>query len=282
MLSRMIAIGTIALLLTACTTAPTRIAFEPGMRQTLTEVKVLSILPQDEIVVRADPVGVAPAMGGGLIGAMIDSKVGESRQNTLQETLAPFYAAIDDYDFRTHFEHTLGSTLAANPLVKFSPLERSTLPMLPKDATARIAKLQAKSGQMMVNTTYTFTTDFTRLNVTSYVEIKVPGTEAPVFMNTYFYQSRPIGTGGPDSIKHWSNTKGTVYRTTLDEAAQEMSRMLQADLAAGATDFPGSASVSIEKVDGSRKQIISGPVLASSASRKIIRHSTGQIYSLPL
>jgi len=279
---RMIAAGAIALLLTACSSAPTRIAFEPGTRQALTEVKVLSILSQDEIVVRADPVGVAPALGGGLIGAIIDSKIGEIRQNTLQETLAPFYAAIDDYDFRTHFERTLESTLAGNPLVKFSPLERRTLPLLLKDSTARIATLQAKSGQMLVHTIYAFTVDFTRLNVITYAEIKVPGSEAPVFMNTYFYQSRPIGAGGSDSIKHWSNSKGKEYRTTLDEAAQEMSRMLQADLAAGATDSPGSASASMEKIDGVLKQIISGPVLASSTSRKIIRHSTGEIYSLPL
>lgn len=278
---RIIAAGTLALLLTACGSMPTRVALEPATTQKLTEVKVLSILPQDEIIVRAESLGASVALGGGLIGAMIDSKVAEGRQNTMQETLAPFYQAVDDYDFRTRFERTVGATLADNGRMKFAPLERTTLIPLPKDVTARIATLPEGKGQMLIRSTYAFTTDFTRLNVNTNVEIKMPGAETPVFLNTYFYQSKATGAGGADSIKHWSNSKGEIYRTTLEEAATEVSKMLQLDLAASATDPQDATKASIEKVDGNAKQTITGAVLASSSGRKIIRNAAGNVYSLP-
>lgn len=281
MLTRIITAGSLALLLTACGSMPTRVALEPATTQKLKEVKVLSILPQDEVIVRAESFGATAALGGGLIGALIDSKVAEGRQNTLQEVMAPFYQAVDDYDFRTRFERTLATTLEGSTRVKFSPLERTTLIPLPKDVTARIATLQAGNAQMLVRTVYAFTTDFTRLNVNSHVEIKLPGAETPAFLNTYFYQSKATGGGGADSIKNWSSSKGEAYRTTLDEAAQEMGRMLQLDLAASAADPQDAAKASVEKVDGSAKQTITGAVLASSAGRKIIRNATGNVYSLP-
>ncbi|NHZ90925.1 hypothetical protein F2P45_18135 [Massilia sp. CCM 8733] len=76
---------------------PTRVALDPAAKE----------LTQDEIIVRAEAFGAGAALGGGLIGAFIGSKVAESRQNTIHGTLAPFYASVDDYDFRSHYVQAL-------------------------------------------------------------------------------------------------------------------------------------------------------------------------------
>ena len=86
MLTRTITAGALALVLGACA-SPTRVAFDPALRQKLVEVQVLDVLPQDEVIVRAPAAGASLALGGGLIGAVIDSKIGESRQNELRATL---------------------------------------------------------------------------------------------------------------------------------------------------------------------------------------------------
>ncbi|MFZ6760826.1 hypothetical protein ACO0K9_26765 [Undibacterium sp. Ji50W] len=277
---RVITAGALALMLTACGSMPTRIALEPATKQNLVEVKVLSVLPQDEVIVRAETFGASAALGGGLIGAMIDSKVAEGRQNTMQDVLAPFYQSVDDYDFRTGFERNLGAALANGATLKFAPLERTAMPMLPKDLVARVAAVKVGNGHLTIVTKYAFTSDFSRLNVTAYAEMKMPGLEKPIYLNTFVYQSKATGTGGADSIKSWSDNKGTTYRATMDEASRELIAMLQIDLAANATDPLDAAKATLEKVDGTIKLPVSGVVLATNGERKILRNTAGNIYSL--
>lgn len=266
---RNITAAALALLLTACGSIPARIALEPATKQNLKEVKVLSVLGQDEVIVRAEAFGASAALGGGLIGAVIDSKVAESRQNTLQDLMAPFYQSVDDYDFRTRFEQALAAALKENTPVKFAPLERSALIPMQRDITSHVAALPAGSGQMYVFTTYNFTGDFGRLDVKTYVEMKMPGVDVPVFKNTYTYQSRQSGAVHADSIKAWSNNTGASYRATMDEAVSELVKMLQLDLAASAAEPKAADKFNVS-------------VLASSATRKITRDAIGNLLSEPI
>jgi hypothetical protein len=281
MLIRILIAGALGLALTACGTAPTRIAFEPAVKQRLTEVKVLSVLPQDEIIVRAEMFGATAAMGGGLIGAIIDSKVAESRQNTIQNSMDPFYAAVDDFNFRARFERALSAELGGEPAIRFAPVENLSQLPLPADVDARRAALGANRGLMLMHTSYTFTADFRRLSVTTKIELKLPGQDLPVFSNHFFYQSTPVGTGGAQSIAAWAQNKGERYRATVDEAVQQMMAMLKIDFAAGAADSPQAPRVSVVTIDGVKDRTITGPVLASLPGRTILRHTDGHMYSLP-
>lgn len=278
---KVIMASALALLLSACGSMPSRIALDPTTKHKIKEVNIINVLSQDEVIVRAESFGATMALGGGLIGAIIDSKVAEGRQNTIQETIAPFYAAVDSYDFRTHFERSLGNSLLNNAAIKFSQIESTGLIPLLQDMSARTNKLKADSGQMYIRTSYTFTSDFTRINVDTYVELRVPGSETPVFKNNFFYQSKTAGTGGADSIKIWSDKMGETYRATMNEATEEITKMLQLDLAASATDPQPLQPIVIAKIDGATKNNISGNLLASSADRKILRNNQGNVYSLP-
>jgi hypothetical protein len=280
MLIRILIAGALGLALTACGTAPTRIAFEPAVKQKLAEVKVLSALPQDEIIVHAEAFGATAAMGGGLIGAFIDSKVAESRQNTIQNSMDPFYAAVDDFDFRARFERALAAEIGGNRAIKFAAVENLSQGMLRADVDARIAALGAGGGLMQMYTSYTFTGDFRRLILTTRVELKLPGADKPAFANHFFYQSTPVGNGGAESILAWSQNNGERYRTTADEAIQQMMQMFQIDLAASAADATTAPKVSLTMA-GPAPITITGPVLASKLGRTILRHTDGRMYSLP-
>ena len=185
-----------------------RLALEPATKQKLNEVKVLSVLPQDEVIVRAETYGASAALGGGLIGAMIDSKVAEGRQNTVQGMMASFYGSVDDFDYRPSFQKALSATLSTHMPGKFAGW-------------------------------------------------------------------------GAESVKAWSGNQGVAYRAALNEATQEITRMLALDLAASATDPADAPKATLEKVDGQLRQPIAGTVLASGADRKILRNIAGNMYSLP-
>ena len=281
MLHRYAATLIAALLLSACASAPTRVALEPASKQKLNEVKVLSVLPQDEVILRPEAYGATAALGGGLIGAMIDSKVAEGRQNTAQTIMAPFYGAVDDFNYRPGFQQALSTALSTNMPVKFAKLESTSLIPLNQELSTRVAAMPNGTGMMFLRTSYTFTSDFTRLNLVTYAEIKVPGAESAVFMNTFFYQSKAHGSGGAESVKAWSDNRGMAYRAALNEATQEITRMLALDLAASKTDPADAPKATIEKVDGPLRQPITGAVLASGPGRKIVRNIAGNMYSLP-
>lgn len=273
--------GLLAMLLSACSAPPQRIAMTPAVKQKLAEVKILSLVPQDEMIVRAEAFGASAALGGGLIGAVIDSKVAESRQNTLQDVMAPFYQAVDDYDFRTRYERALGSALLNDTGFKFAALESTTVPPMVKDLTDRVSNMPANTSLMFVRTSYTFTADFTRINMLTYVEMKMPGSDEPVFKNSFLYQSQPVGNGGPDSVKQWAGNMGASYRAFMDEGAAETIKMLQFDLAAPLAETKPAPTVSIDVVNGTTKTNVTGPVLVSSAARTVVRHPEGNVFSLP-
>ncbi len=273
--------GALTLLLSACGTMNARIALEPTVKQKINEVKVLSILPQDEVIVRAESFGASAALGGGLIAALIDSKVAEGRQATLQETLSPFYRAVDNFDFRSLYQPELAEALANNKTMKFAPLEHTTLIPLTKDAATRVAALKPGAGLLDIYTRYNFTSDFSRLNVTAYVEMRTPDSSTPVFKNILYYQSNSTGAGGTDSIKAWSDNMGYQYRATLAEATKSIIQMLELDLADGKADKPNAEKVTLEKVEGPAKIKVAGSLLAQSGGRKVLRDAQGNIYSLP-
>jgi hypothetical protein len=177
MLNRFAAALTVALMLSACASAPTRVALEPVTKQKLKDVKVLSVLPQDEVIARAETYGASVALGGGLIGAMIDSKVAESRQNTLQEMMAPFYGAVDDFDYRTSFQQALSATLPSGMPIRFTAAESTGWSPRKQEIDSRLAVMDAGSGLLFLHTSYGFTSDFTRLNLVTYAMLDIPGAQ---------------------------------------------------------------------------------------------------------
>ncbi|PWF49104.1 hypothetical protein [Massilia glaciei] len=280
MLSRIIVACALALSFSACTTAPTRIALDSAAKQELLEVTTWNQLPQDEMIVRAEASGVGAATGGGLIGAIIDSKVGESRQNKMQADIAPFYAAVDDFDFRTLYTQALTAALASGTPVKFGAVETPTVLPTPAESEARIKALAAGTGIMVLQTAYTFSPDFKHLQVTTHAAISRAKSEQKAFLNSYVYVSAATGAGGVESIKAWADANGAQYRAASNEAVQQIMQMLKLDLMANATDPADLPKAAAPVVPGVYLGAGPLPVLASQNGRVILRSLSGNLVSV--
>lgn len=265
-----------ALALSACGGLPPRIALDAAAAQKLQEVKVASVLGQDEIVVRAVSAGSA---GGGLLGAVIASKIDESRQNTIQALIAPFYASVDDYDFRPRLNQALGAALGDGSPLKFGAVEQVPV-MSYAEMNSRQKALTGQQGLMDIRTSYTFSTDYRNLLVTTRASMAVAGAEQPAYLNTFTYISAPVGGGGSDSLGGWTENKGGRYRDAINEAAQQVAAMLKLDLAAGATVPAGLSTANLPNVPGLYLDMKPAPVLVAQQGRVIVRNAVGQLYSI--
>jgi hypothetical protein len=278
---RMATAAALALTLGACSTAPTRVALDRESKQKFDDVVVVNTVYQDEMIVRAAAPGASAAMGGGLIGALIDSKVGEGRQNTIDQAMAPFYSAVDDLDFRARLTASLKTALADKVPLKIVTVEQVRRPMGRDGLAALQARFeQGGRGALTLMTSYTFTPDYRVLTATTTAVMRRNGVEQPLFLNTYTYLSRRLGEGGAGSIAEWTAGGGARYRNTIDQAAEQIAAMLQLDLASAPVDPAGAPRVTLARGDGVAKPV-AGPQLASGAGRAIVRDADGHLFSLP-
>lgn len=272
-----VAVAGLAVALSACGSMATRVALDPAAKQKLQDVRVVNIVAQDEIVMRAESIG---APGGGLLGAVIGSKVDEGRQNTIQELIAPFYASVDNYDFRPRLTEALSGVLGEGATAKFGAIEPSSAVSM-AELTARQRALTGQQGLMNIRTSYTFTPDYRTLMVTTNAGMGVAGTEQPAYLNTFYYVSAPVGNGGADSLRVWSENQGGRYREAANEAAKQVAAMLKLDLAASATDPAGLPTIPMPAIPGWHSGAgIKVPVLQTQAGRSIVRVANGHLYSI--
>lgn len=275
-----IAVG-LAVLLSACGTVPTRVALDPATSARLTQVHVYDVVPQDEVIVRAAANGASAALGGGLIGALIDSKVNESRQNTIQSTLNPFYAAVDDFDFRSRFAKALDGALRADTPLKFGPIEHSSLLAFPAQITTRTNATGAGKGLLYLTSFYTFSPDYKQLLVTTSVRMAQSGDEKVLFMNAYNYFSAPVGAGNAESLSAWGDQQGLAYRKAADDAIDQIMKMIKFDLLASATDPANLPTAVLPLPSGTPGKTATVPVVLAEKGRVIVRSANGYLHSIP-
>lgn len=93
-------------LLAAC--APFHRSIGAAERAKLPEVDVRVVVAQESFMFSAQPPGAAAALGGGMIGALIDSSVQQARQKEMSAEVGATVGPLLDYDYRTEAGIALG------------------------------------------------------------------------------------------------------------------------------------------------------------------------------
>lgn len=279
MFSRLLSLSFIALLMTGCAAPRIYIPLDSSTQNQLSDVKVRSQIWQDEIVVYAQPSTVGAASGGGLIGALIDTKIAESRQGKLQDIIEPFYSSIDDFDFRQQFWPALEAALKDKTIgLKTSTPEKTPVLLSHAELNGIKSQLQANNGFMMLAATYAFNHDFKSINIVLDLDLFKAGQETSAYTNFLTYQSAAVGTGGNDSINAWGANKGQRYRQVISEGIAEIIKMLKLDLTANGAGAAAGPSLTLKNASD---VVISGPALDQQQDRAIIRNLDGRLHSLP-
>lgn len=281
---RIVAALSIALLLGACA-APMRSSLTPEQRGKVTELTAHVVVVQDEVIAAVQPSNVSAATGGGLIGAIIDSKVTNSRVNESQQALGPFYAGIEDVDYRKEFKESIERGLSGYPIKvgKFNTTPRA----LSNDKLLQLRDdLQPGQALLVISPRYTLSMDFRSFDsesvVTIWLKPDASASKMPSQRGVLRYQSVPIGPGGKESLALWAAKNAAAFRDMMRESIAETVRMVMLDI-----DVPSTTAAQPKDLKsfafnvGNSMSEIKGQVLKTSGGRAILLGTDQKLYSLP-
>lgn len=278
-----------ALSLAACSNVPKYVALDPANKAAIQSIDVHQILPQDEIYVTAANPGVSAAMGGGLIGALIDSQISKSRQAGIQSVVEPFYASVDDVDLRETFWSTVEPQVRQSFAGQIQTVQTS--PSI-NDFSGRkkaVEQLTTGQGLLFIYTRYTFTPDYSRLVTSTMVDLWKAGGTEPVFSNIYTYQSKAIPSAS--GLSAWSAEQGRLYREAVKEGSREVSAMLALDVVTtpGGQGASSAPTLTLDASGGALTPFmglppfpvkVSGTPLDARPQRAVLRDAEGRLWSL--
>lgn len=274
-----------AALLAGCA-APLRVTFTPEQKASIAELDVKVVVVQDEVIVDIKPPNSATAgMMFGVIGALvtttIDSAVTNSRVKAAQDVMGPFYAAIDDVDFRKDLDEAIRPGLASYP-IKLGSV--TTTPVVFTNAKLRQWRdgLRPGQGLLIVVPRYLMSADFRTLDVETWVTIwKKEGDDRPINRGVLRFQSAPVGPGEAESVALWSAKQGAVFRATVKEAITETLLLARTDMS-----VPDKSEATDNLRDFALQQngitsTVRGKLIAEAPNRVVVLGADGRLYSLP-
>lgn len=261
---------------------PIRINLTPEQRANVTELKAHVVVVQDEVIVAVQPSNVGAATGGGLLGAMIDSSVTNSRVKASQEIMGPLYAQIEDVDYRREFNEAIRRELANYPIkvAQFTTTPRA----LSQDSLAQLrSELQTGQALLVIYPRYFLTMDFRNLDVEANVSMwtKDGPANTPVQRGILYYQSQPVGSGGKESIALWGDKSGSAFRVAIKESIVETINLVLMDLDLKVPSDKSAQSQAYEFNAGAQRAEIKGRLIKETATRKTVLGDDQKLYSLP-
>jgi hypothetical protein len=227
---RWLVVTTTLIALGAC--APFHKPLAPEARARITAVDLRVIVAQETFMFTAQSPNVSAAMGGGLIGALIDSSIQRSRQNEMASQIQATVGPLLDVDYRAE------ATAAVDALQGNSafPLKLSSAQVLAgmpgrRAHEARIAAAGTSPAYLLMWVHYELAPDLSVFSTRSTVQLWQDGTSEPTYRVGVVYQTRLKGDTRDALMRRLTDHQSTRLRTLMRESMQESLRMVAADLA---------------------------------------------------
>ncbi|HEX8987474.1 MAG TPA: hypothetical protein VF816_05895 [Rhodocyclaceae bacterium] len=268
------------LVLGACA-SPLRINLASEQRAKLNEVQAKIIVVQDEVIAAVQPSMISMATGGGLLMAAIDSSITNSRVQAAQKVMGRFYAEIEDVDYRKEFNAAMQQELQKYPI---RPGSVVTTPrgLNRQELQQAVDKLEPGQALLVIMPRYFLSMDFRNLDAEAWVTIWTKGdTNAPVHRGVIYYQSQPVGPGGPASMEQWADKKATRFRSVLRESIAELSRLAVMEVDVVAEPPKREEARKFGFSTGAGQIEIAGNLVHETADRVLVLGTDGKLYSLP-
>lgn len=288
-----------ALLLGGCAT-PNRVPLPPGHKEELAPASGVIGMRQQEIGTSINRSNLTVAAGGGLLFALIDSGINNSRAKKAESAASSIRDALIDYK--------PAEVLAAALKVNLSP--ESALPLEDvqivqiKDTKTIPERISANASKTVVilDTSYQLLPNFDGAKVSIVVSIhpatgkmgKLTTTRSKLPPLCYFnvfssvhYFPMPGKVQAAEAAKLWSSGEGQRAREILDHAFAETATMLAHDLRVAAPSenalykTPKSAEVRTVEVPGGPPLMVRGYTEKIVDNRVWVRCPGGELCAVP-
>ncbi len=219
----------IAVSLQACVSGPKYTPMTEETKQAVTSARSYNLVLQDEIKpdVVVSNAGIAV---GGLIGAMVDSSVNDSRATAARGGIQPLYDEIADVDYRVTLAAALNPVLSNH--FNIANLKNSAETVLVSDKELKVQIKALEQGEALFFSTsfYQFRTQSRMLQaltqVYMFMQTDKPDVNKPNFYSMITYQSPLFGKGGEDSINLWAAENAKLFREQLQRSADEITKAI--------------------------------------------------------
>jgi hypothetical protein len=296
-----------ALLGSGCATA-SRVALSDAQRANVGSARTLASLGQKELDVSV-VASTGGAAVGGLIGAIIDSAVTNSRGKTAEAAVAPIRDALVEVDAGAALKGALTTSLAPVPWLKGSAIELRSV-KANREAMAEAVQQVGTDAVLMVQADYKMSPTFDAMNIGADVSLlpratpkvakprtaldppeEEAGPPAPLYANRVVVSVRLPGfvagtTTLDEAAKLWASAPGQGARRALEGGMVELAQMIafdleQAGLKAGARLYeapPGTNSMKVPSLYGNVD--VSGYIEKAGAGRSWLRLASGNLVSV--
>ncbi|MBW0170060.1 MAG: hypothetical protein ACT6SF_04890 [Hydrogenophaga sp.] len=202
-------------------------------RARIKEADLRVVVAQETFMFTAQGSNVSAALGGGLIGALIDSSVQRSRQKDMASQIQATVGPLLEVDYRVE------ATAAVNALQQTTafPLKLSSAQVLAgmpgrREHEARIAATGKSPSYLLMWVHYEIAADLSVFSTRSTVQLWQDGKPESTYRAGVVYQTRLTGGTREALMKRLTDNQGSRLRALMRESMQESLRMVAADLAA--------------------------------------------------
>lgn len=229
----------LAAVMVLCACAPFHRPLDAAARAKVPEVELRVVVAQESFMFSAPPSNVSGATGGGLIGALIDSSVQQSRQKDMSAEVQAIVGPLLGYDYRAEAQQALaalGPDMAGFPLKIASAKVLATAPTKDEQA-ARIAATRTGPAFMVLLLQYALEPGLGAFTARTSAMLWQGGNSEPVYRSGVIYQT-PIGGNARSAVlRRLTADDGRVLRTVMRESLTQTLQVLGMDIA-GARSGP--------------------------------------------
>jgi hypothetical protein len=247
-------------------------------RGKLQEVDVRVVVAQESFMFSAQPPGMSAALGGGLVGALIDSSVQQSRQKAMSAEVQSIVGPLLGYDYRVEAATALDAAVAgpsAFPLKIRSSQLLAAMP-LKAEQEARIAATRSGPAYLQLLLQYALEPGLGAFTTRTSALLWQDGRSEPSYRASVIYQTPIGGTARTAVIRRLTANDAQVLRGVMRESIAQTLHALAMDIA-------GARSAGVKtarfNVNGSWVTL-AGNSFDEQAGRVLFRDQDGAMYSV--
>lgn len=240
-------------------------------RSRIRDVHVQVVLPQEGFTFSAASPNVSAALGGGLIGALIDSGVQKSRQEGMRGKVQPVLDQLLDADFRTEARTVLAQAMANFPLA-IAKAEVVAVVPTDKEQQRILAGQPPQGAYLQVVMQYSYDFDARVLTTRSAVSLWQNGQKDASFLGSCIYQGAPLPADAAAMLP--------AMREQMREAVAHTVRLAALDIRQPANQGNAPRQPFTARAPSGAPVALQGEVLATDDKRRFMRTADGSLFSV--
>lgn len=226
----------------------------------------------------AQPPGVSAATGGGLIGALIDSSVQQTRQKEMSAEVQVIVGPLLDYDYRVEAGKALATLLAEPSSFPLKIRSSQVLAAMPLKAEqeARIAATKTGPAYMVLLLQYALEPGLGAFTTRTSALLWQDGRSEPSYRAAAIFQTPIGGTARAAVLRRLTANDGQVLRGVMRESMAQTLHAVALDIAGARS---GGVKTARFNVNGSWVTL-AGQSFDEQPGRVLFRDQDGAMYSV--